>query len=433
MNLKAAYVLFKRACSAWADDNAPSMGAALAFYTVFSLAPVLIVAISVASLAFGQKAAEGEFARQLQGLVGETGARAVQAIMQSADRPTLGIIASAFGIGILLVGASGAFVELQDAFNKIWKVPCRSGSVWLRAIRERFLSFGLVLGLGFLLLVSLVVSAALEAVGNFIAPLLPWPVFLLESVNFILSLGVIALLLAMIFRYLPDADIAWSDVWMGAAVASLLLTTGKALIGFVPRTVHRCVSIRGSIIPGYHSHLGLLLSADCPFWRGTHVRPLPYKLKSLIQFHVDFPLMNKSLRCHSNCAGAKRSARHQFQKVWFDRRRGSNEFGDLIFHVARNHRGTPENTDVGRGLRGCLQPHSTHVAVSKSNADVPNPPGRALGKLALKAARQVSICTHPNISTEKMLFSPPGKQLQHITALAIHVRLADEAEIIIVR
>ncbi len=231
MNLKAAYVLFKRACSAWADDNAPSMGAALAFYTVFSLAPVLIVAISVASLAFGQKAAEGEFARQLQGLVGETGARAVQAIMQSADRPTLGIIASAFGIGILLVGASGAFVELQDAFNKIWKVPCRSGSVWLRAIRERFLSFGLVLGLGFLLLVSLVVSAALEAVGNFIAPLLPWPVFLLESVNFILSLGVIALLLAMIFRYLPDADIAWSDVWMGAAVASLLLTTGKALIG----------------------------------------------------------------------------------------------------------------------------------------------------------------------------------------------------------
>jgi membrane protein len=231
VKLNAAYVLFKKACSAWADDNAPSMGAALAFYTVFSLAPVLIVAISMAGLAFGEKAAEGEFARQLQGLVGETGARAVQAIMQSADRPALGIIASAFGIGILLVGASGAFVELQDALNKIWKVPCRSESIWLRAIRERFLSFGLVLGLGFLLLVSLVVSAALGAVGNFIAPLLPWPVFLLETVNFILSLGVIALLLAMIFRYLPDADIAWTDVWMGAAVASLLLTSGKALIG----------------------------------------------------------------------------------------------------------------------------------------------------------------------------------------------------------
>jgi len=141
--------------------------AALAFYSVFSLAPVLIVAISVAGLAFGQKAAEGEFSRQLQGLVGETGARAVQAIIKSADRPALGIIASAFGIGTLLVGASGAFVELQDALNKIWKVPCRSESVWLRVIQERFLSFGLVLGLGFLLLASLVVSAALGAVGTF--------------------------------------------------------------------------------------------------------------------------------------------------------------------------------------------------------------------------------------------------------------------------
>ena len=231
VNLQAAYVLFKKAGSAWVEDNAPSMGAALAFYTVFSLAPVLIIAISVAGLAFGQKAAEGEFSRQLQGLVGETGARAIQAILQNANRPGLGIIASVIGLGTLLVGASGAFVELQDALNKIWKVQCRPGGVWLRVIRERFLSFGLVLGLGFLLIVSLVVSAALGAVGNFIAPLVPWPVFMLELVNFLLSLGVIALLLAMIFKYLPDAEIAWSDVWIGAAVASVLLTTGKALIG----------------------------------------------------------------------------------------------------------------------------------------------------------------------------------------------------------
>jgi membrane protein len=231
VKLKAAYMLFKNACLAWADDNAPSMGAALAFYTVFSLAPVLIIAISVAGLAFGQKAAEGEFSRQLQSLLGETGARAVQAILRSANRPALGIIASAFGIGTLLVGASGAFVELQDALNKICKVQRRPESIWWGVIRERFLSFGLVLGLGFLLLVSLVVSAALGAVGNFIAPLLPWPVFMLEAINFLISLGVVALLLALIFKYLPDADMAWSDVWLGAAVASILLTTGKALIG----------------------------------------------------------------------------------------------------------------------------------------------------------------------------------------------------------
>jgi len=231
VNPKAAYVLFKKACLAWADDNAPSMGAALAFYTVFLLAPVLIIAISVAGLAFGQKAAEGEFLRQLQGLVGGTGARAVQAIIQSADRPALGIVASAIGIGTLLAGASGAFVELHDALNKIWKVPRKSKGVWLSVIRERFQSFGLVLGLGFLLLASLVVSAALGTVGNLIAPLLPWPVIFWEAVNYLLSLGVIALLLAMIFKLLPDADVAWRDVWMGAAIASLLLTTGKALIG----------------------------------------------------------------------------------------------------------------------------------------------------------------------------------------------------------
>lgn len=231
MNLKTAYALFKEAGSAWAEDNAPSMGAALAFYSVFSLAPFLIVAISVAGLAFGQKAAEGEFSRQLQGFVGETGARAIQAILQSANRPALGIIASAIGMGTLLVGASGVFVELQDALNKIWRVQRRLESIWLSAIRGRFLSFGLVLGTGFLLIVSLVVSAALQAVGNLMGPLPPWPVFLLESVDFLLSLGVIALLLAMIFKYLPDTEIAWSDVWIGAAVASLLLTTGKALIG----------------------------------------------------------------------------------------------------------------------------------------------------------------------------------------------------------
>jgi membrane protein len=230
MTVKAAYALFKEACSAWAEDNAPSMSAALAFYTIFSLAPVLIVAIAIAGLAFGQKAAEGQFLWQLRAVIGETGAEAVRAIIQSANRPAFGVIATAIGIGTALVGASGAFVELQDALNKIWRVQRRSESVLLAVIRGRFFSFGLVLGLGFLLLVSFVVSAAMGTVGKFVGPL-PWPAFLLESVNCLLSFSVIALLLAMIFKYLPDTDIAWSDVWVGAAVASLLLTTGKTLIG----------------------------------------------------------------------------------------------------------------------------------------------------------------------------------------------------------
>jgi membrane protein len=229
--MKVTYGLLKEACSAWLEDNAPSLGAALAFYTIFSLAPVLIVAIAVAGLAFGQRAAEGEVLRQIQALVGETGARAVQAIIQSANRPALGVIATTIGIVTVLVGASGAFVELQDALNKIWRVPRRSESIWVGAIRKRFWSFGLVLCTGFLLMLSLVSSAALGAVGKVMDHLLPKPVFLLESVDFLLSFGAITLLLAMIFKFVPDSEIAWSDVWIGAALASLLFTIGKALIG----------------------------------------------------------------------------------------------------------------------------------------------------------------------------------------------------------
>ncbi len=229
--VRAACVLLKKAGVAWVKDNAPSMGAALAFYTVFSMAPVLIVVVMVASLVFGQKAAEADFLLQLRQFVGEAAARAIQGILQSADTSGLRFFASAVGIGTLILGASGAFVELQDALNKIWKVEPGSENVWVRAIRERFLSFVLVLGLGFLLLLSFAVSTALATVNRFIAPHLPWPVLWLESVNFLLSLGMIALLLAMIFKILPDVPVAWGDVWIGAAVASILLTTGKALIG----------------------------------------------------------------------------------------------------------------------------------------------------------------------------------------------------------
>lgn len=229
--MKAAYALLKEACSAWLEDNAPSLGAALAFYTIFSLAPVLIVAIAVAGLAFGQRAAEGEVLRQIHILVGETGARAVQAIIQSANRPALGVIAATIGIVTVLVGASGAFVELQDALNRIWKVSRTSENIWMGAIRKRFWSFGLVLCTGFLLMGSLVLSAALGAVGKLMEHLLPKPLFLLESIDFLLSFGAITLLLAMIFKFLPDTQIAWRDVWIGAAVASLLFTLGKVLIG----------------------------------------------------------------------------------------------------------------------------------------------------------------------------------------------------------
>jgi membrane protein len=228
---KVVWALLKESCLAWLEDNAPSMGAALAFYAVLSIAPVLLVATAVAGLGFWQKVAEAEVLRQIQALVGETSARVLQAAILSANRPALGAIASTIGVGTMLVGASGAFVELQDALNKIWRVGRNPGSILLGAIRQRFLSFSLVLGTGILLLFSLLSSAALAAVESFMGHLLPWAVYSLELGDFLLSFGVVTLLLALIFKLLPDTEIAWNDVWIGAAIASLLFTAGKVLIG----------------------------------------------------------------------------------------------------------------------------------------------------------------------------------------------------------
>jgi membrane protein len=238
---------------------------------IFSLAPILIVAIAVAGLAFGKSAAEGEVLRQMQALVGETGAKAVQAI-QSANRPALGVIAATIGILTVLVGASGAFVELQDALNQIWRVPQRRESIWVGAIRKRFWSFGLVLCTGFLLMLSLVASAAFGAPAKLMEQILRKPVFLVESVDFLLSFGAITLLLAMIFKFVPDTEVAWSDVWIGAALASLLFTIGKALVGFylVRSTVASAYGAAGSLVILlvwiYYSAQMLLLGAEV-----THV------------------------------------------------------------------------------------------------------------------------------------------------------------------
>ena len=229
--MKAVLALLKESCSAWLQDNAPSMSAALTFYAILSLIPVLIVATAVAGLGFGQKLAEAEALRQIQAVLGETSARVLRAAVLSANRPALGAIAGMVGVGTILVGASGAFIELQDALNKIWRVERESGNILLGAIKQRLLSFSLVLGTGFLLLLSLLSSAALAAVQRLMGQVLPWPVFLLEVVDFLLSFGVITLLVAMIFKVLPNTQVAWSDVWIGAAIASLLFTSGKLLIG----------------------------------------------------------------------------------------------------------------------------------------------------------------------------------------------------------
>jgi len=229
--IRALTGLLKDAGYAWISDNAPSMGAALAFYALFSLAPVLIIAVAIAGLWFGKQAAQAAVLAQFQGLMGPTGAKAIEGVIQSVNRPTLGAIASTIGFLAVLAGASGAFIELQDSLNKIWKVKGRSEKMWVGAMRQRFWSFGLVVGTGFVLLVSLVVSASLGALGSFVEHQLPVPGLFLGLFNFLLSFGVITLLFAIVFKIIPDTQIVWSDVWMGAMVASLLFTIGKVLIG----------------------------------------------------------------------------------------------------------------------------------------------------------------------------------------------------------
>ena len=230
--LESLTALLRQAGAAWLVDNAPTLGAALAFYTLFSVAPVLIVAVSVAGFVFGEKAAQGEIVRQFQGLMGAQGAIAIETIIQSTNRPALGVFATTLALLAILVGASGAFNELQDALNTIWKVESGVKSFWTVTIKQRFFSLGLVVATGFLLLTSLIVTASLSAAEGFVSRMLPMPVIVLQSINFVFSFAMITILFGLIFKFIPDATIRWRDVRMGAAITSLLFTAGKAVIGF---------------------------------------------------------------------------------------------------------------------------------------------------------------------------------------------------------
>jgi membrane protein len=222
----------KDAGAKFVDDKGPRLGAALAFYTVLSLSPLLLVAVAIAGLAFGEEAARGEIVEQMRGVVGEEGAAVVQQLVaRSAATSGKGLMALV-GFVVLFFGASGVFVELQAALNTIWQVPGKktSGGV-LGMIRGRLLSFSLVCGLIFLLLASLVVSALLSGMSDRIAGWMPGMTVLAEVLNFLVTLGILTLLFAMIYQWLPETDLSWSDVWVGAAITAVLFSVGKYLIG----------------------------------------------------------------------------------------------------------------------------------------------------------------------------------------------------------
>lgn len=231
-HLKALWNLLKATTAEWSRDQAPRKGAALAYYATFSLAPLLIIAVAISGFVFGREAATGEIVRQIQGLVGSDTATAIQSMIEKSNQPATSMIATIVGIVALLFGASGVFGELQQSLNAIWDIQPKPDRGILAAIKDKFFSFSMVLGTGFLLLVSLVISAALAAFNNILMELMPGLEVITQLINFIISLIVIAALFALIFKYVPDAKIAWVDVWVGASVTALLFTIGKALIGF---------------------------------------------------------------------------------------------------------------------------------------------------------------------------------------------------------
>jgi len=232
MRMRTTYDLLRDAGLAWWNRKAPRLGAALAFYTALSLSPILLIVISVSGLVFGEQAAQGQIVGQIRGLVGDEGAKAIEAMVANAWSPTTNLVAAAVGIATLLIGATGVFAQLQDALNTIWEVePPPGNGIWV-FLRDRLLSLAMILSLGFLLLVSLVVNAGLTAATTYFGSLMPanWNV-VLQLLNLLLTFGVTLTMFALIFKFLPDVRLAWADVWVGASITAVLFMVGKYLIG----------------------------------------------------------------------------------------------------------------------------------------------------------------------------------------------------------
>lgn len=267
--LRMTVSLLKETVTRWTEDKAGALAAALAYYALFSLAPLVLIAVAVAGLVFGQRAAEGELYSQLAGLMGESGARAVEHLVASMNhRRSGGIVATGVGVATLLFGASKVFGQLQDSMNTIWRAERRTGGGLVGFLRARLFSFGMVLGIGFLLLASLVLSTVLELAGERLRPIIPVGVAGGQALDAVLSLVVFSVLFALIYKLLPDTSVAWRDVWPGALVTAVLFTIGKFAIGFYLRKagVASSYGAAGSVIILllwiYYSAMILYLGAE---------------------------------------------------------------------------------------------------------------------------------------------------------------------------
>jgi membrane protein len=231
LRLKSVWLLLKDSAIAWDNDNIGQQGAALAFFTVLSLSPLLIIVVVLSSFGFGREAASGHLVSQIRGLIGIEGARFVQSLITNAYKSDSNLPAAIFSIAMLLVGASAVFISLRDSLNTIWRIQQKPIGIIRAFLRGRYLSFAMILGIGFLLLVSLILSAALAAMSDYLSKILPILSGLVSLLDFIISFVGITAIFAFMFKFLPAATLRWKDVVVGAAVTSLLFSIGKLAIG----------------------------------------------------------------------------------------------------------------------------------------------------------------------------------------------------------
>ncbi len=251
LRMKELFATLQAAVTAFLADNATRLSAALAYYAIFSLAPLVVILISMVGLVYGEEAARGQIADQISGLVGEQAGETIQtAVAATAQTKSSGVIATLVALVVMVLGASTVFGELKNALNSIWGVAVRPGRTIVTLIRDRALSFSMVLTIGFLLVVSLVISAVLSAVSTYMAGVLPLPPLIWKAMDFAISLTVTGALFAMIFKFLPNVILSWRDVAPGALLTAFLFTAGKSLLAWYlgSNSVASSFSAAGSLI-----------------------------------------------------------------------------------------------------------------------------------------------------------------------------------------
>jgi len=298
-SMQALWIVLRKVGQSWLEDYVPSMGAALAYYTLFSLAPLLLIVVSVAGMVFGEEAARGEISAQLGDLMGQHSASVVQDLLVGVRRPQTGASVSVLGMVLLFIGATTVFGELQDALDRIWRVPERvARSGWLTLIRTRLLSFGMILSLGFLLVVSLMASAALALLGRWGATVFQGWYAIAATGNAVGGFVLVATMFALIYKVMPRARVQWKDVWIGAIFTALLFSLGRTLIGwYVLRSgVASAFGAAGSLVVIllwiYYSAQIFLIGAEFTWvYANTFGSRRPHPIQGV--HHVDTPAIDR--------------------------------------------------------------------------------------------------------------------------------------------